>query len=588
MNKRKSVAQESYRPLQNKKCYLDFKTYRPSSHFLNDLRSLGATVEPFFGREIAYVITDRPDYKKASPAQKPNSVDSSGQTMSPPFSNGFLAESPSTSASPCPEVKMSFRMARGQYMLDHVVKPKSGPTDILELCHLWQIKVLFVKNVLMWIQQLKQNSLLPPLKAGKQEGSKGKTKTDAIQKLAAPFIKVEDTSCQYRPLCRSLKRWPDIEIERSLAAVAPPPNLQPDDDKWPIGTVVLKDWFQNCNAMNEHPKAKVAEEKKYNCEICGSSYTYLRKHLLSSSHQLFMQNPSNFATLGQLISTLPYSRPENQSLPLAPLTKLKASDSSAETATPSHPAGNHHGTKGKIESGFRVLLAVKENSNVTTQSAYCGNLSNVKHLRVVRQGVSKGPVNKALERARSIPVKRTRLSKSMSQSTSTATCYEPRKCRSEGCSISPEDYIVLPSVLTEDQNKENVLQSVLPDLVGPVQAADRHLVLSGPTAPVASKSPAQPGGLALQLVTQAHSETELDSSTIEYSWTDVASGFAVDSNSWGAHWNVWSDPDSSFQRWVSTAESSTLPDDTLNGTRQDQMQNQCEGCSFMSGTSSCF
>ncbi|KAH7962432.1 hypothetical protein HPB52_016064 [Rhipicephalus sanguineus] len=112
VSKKKTDGQRQFsRPLENKKFYFHFKNRRPPSQLSQDLTSLGARVEPFFGKDVSCVITDQQDLRSASTPPKPNSVDSSGPSTSPSVFTGVykplyrsLKQWPDVTAERCQQI----------------------------------------------------------------------------------------------------------------------------------------------------------------------------------------------------------------------------------------------------------------------------------------------------------------------------------------------------------------------------------------------------------------------------------------------------------------------------------------------------
>ncbi|KAH6939558.1 hypothetical protein HPB50_019513 [Hyalomma asiaticum] len=186
-SKKKTDGQrQSSRPLENKKFYFHFKNRRPPQQLTQDLTSLGARVEPFFGKDISCVITDQQDLRPASTPPKPNSVDSSGPSTSPSVFNV-----PSASTGRSGDPKSSLHSGRGQALVRKAMQNVSGSTDVLELCRQWQIEVCYIKSFLPWLQKLKEKAILENARHGK-ENAISKQIPEPPQKLVPPFIKIED------------------------------------------------------------------------------------------------------------------------------------------------------------------------------------------------------------------------------------------------------------------------------------------------------------------------------------------------------------------------------------------------------------
>ncbi|CAN7937255.1 unnamed protein product [Ixodes hexagonus] len=509
MNKQKSDAQARGKPFENYKFYLDFKGYRPHTQLVRDLKILGAVVEPFFGRDVNYVITDKPNCKNASASRKPNSVDSSGHTTSP-FSNECSHDLPCTS-----DAKVIPRIARGQAMVQRAVQP--GPTDILELCRQWRIKTIYIKDFLPCLQQMKQKTLLAAAKSGKENAAKTKPKSDVPQKLVPPFIKFEDSKCIYKPLFKSLKQWPHISTEQFPEPVPKTiavPAQEHATAAQTRGVLLTPDTAKTI--PNAAPKIKVTEQKKFNCEICSCSYLCLQKHLESDSHQHFMRNDSNFSMLSDLVSTLHRAAPS--CLP-GPLTEIHQGN------PPSADGGANNERGGKVLTP-RAMLSVKgEHSSIIVQSTYCGTLSSVKHLKVVRGLTEPSCIGKAAPE--SPKTSTTRKRPLLRSDTGPTAVHENgdnklKVCCSDPLNAEKEDHLVPPSHSTDVDGVEN---SLLANICVENSVTDGKVAVEG-------HSNLEEGvqiGSSRDLTGKPEHEIEIEQepSTMEYSWTDFASGFAV-------------------------------------------------------------
>lgn len=513
MNKRKRDPRAPFKPLENIKFFLDFKGYRPHDHLVRDLKNLGAVVEPFFGRDVSYVVTDKQDSKSDAARRKPNSVDSGGRTTSP-FANECSRDGPCTSASVSHDAKIMPRIARGQAMVQRAVRATSGPTDVLALCRQWKIKILYIKNFMPWLEKLKRKALLA--RPGKENAAKAKPRSNGSQKLVSPFIKFEDTKGVYRPFFKNLKHWPHLGVE--VLPEDPVPNTRVAPTQGHVtgartkGVVFMAD--AAVAVPNAAPTVKVTEKKKFHCEICSCHYHSLQTHLESQGHQQFMRNASNFSTLADLVSTL--SRSATLTCTPSPLTEV-------------HPWGIESSNASSNESGRKVpvsraMLSVKgERSGIIVQSSYCGSLSSVKYLKVVRGFTEPSSVANAtpVSPRASEPRKRPLFCSDMGPpSIPDNRDVKSKLFCSDPIPVEKEDHLVPPS-----HSADNVENSLLANMyvessaTGGRVAEEEHSTLVEHVEPGRSRHPAEKQVLVSQ-------DEPL---TMEYSWTDAASGFAVDS-----------------------------------------------------------
>lgn len=636
--------------------YLHFKSSRPHTQFVHDLTSLGAVVEPFFGKEITCVITDKQDQKTNCTPQQPNSVDSSGQSTSPSFSPGYSLGAPSTSASHPVDPRNILRTARGQALVQKAIRNGPVTSDVLELCRQWKIRVLYLKDFLPWLHQARHKARLKSVKSGKENSSKPKPKPDAPpQKLVAPFIKIEDVKGAFKPLYKNMKQWPDASedhhekaakranasaqkpstpahakeaataphLEGESAAALPlkgaanaphawgggdatAPHLKGETasalrlrDEAAVAPVLKGDTAAACRLMGEasnfsrqtgkravvphlkeetayapYPmrgavtstrlkrepptvshlqdkpatsarqhepptashlkgvplrldtakattRVKITEQKKLNCEICSCSYTSLEKHMESKTHRSFMANPKNYTPLRKVIAALPCDLFVHAMHPLSEFNNqdwTAPSTSGICSSRESLPAGS----SSKRPRSPQVMLSVKkERSDAVMQSAFKGTLSAVRHLKVVRRepgtelcetvsGVSKTSSQK--KRSASFPEleaeRRKRALASVRRGDLFSNC---------------DDYV--PPSFSSDNNRPG--GGLLPSVYNP-----------------AGCTPSKSVGDLSHCVSAPADKVTSDASTVEYSWTDAASGLVPDYDASQMHCSGGLDADS--------------------------------------------
>lgn len=610
-SRKKDGARQPYKPLENMKIYLHFKSARPHTQFVQDLTSLGAVVEPFFGKEITCVITDKQDQKTNCTPQQPNSVDSSGQSTSPSFSPGYSLGGPSTSASHSVDPKSILRTARGQALVQKAIRNAPGTSDVLELCRQWKIRVLYLKEFLPWLQQARHKARLKSAKCGKENSSKPKPKPDSPpQKLVAPFIKIEDVECAFKPLYKNMKQWPDPSEDQEKAAkraktpaqkpstplhateaataphlgepAAAPHLTEAADASHPRGpaatTPHLKKETANTPHLNERTapisyrkeevaiattpclgkgevaastcrkeesatasqlkgkaatssqqqnkpstashlkgvplrldtaktmtRVKITEQKKSNCEICSCSYTSLEKHMETKTHRSFMANPENYASLRQVIATLPGDLFVH---PTHPLSEFNNQDwSTPSTSGISSNRGSlPTGSGSKRPRSPQVMLSVKkERSGAVMQSAFKGTLSAVRHLKVVRRELGTELREAASETSKTLSDRKRRAT--FSELDAERRKHAQASVRRGDLFTNCNDYV--PPSFSSDNNRPG--GSLLPSVYNPAECAPQKSV----------------GDLSY-CVGASTDKVVSDVSTAEYSWTDAMSGFVPD------------------------------------------------------------
>ncbi|KAM7283564.1 uncharacterized protein ISCGN_000671 [Ixodes scapularis] len=138
-NNRSFFARGHGESLENRKFYLCFEARRPriEAQIVEELRHLGAVVEPFFGRDISYVITDMLGRTTAS--------------RGTPVSDGILSDASSSNE------RRRTQPARGKTIIRKATQV--APDSIWELCRQWKIKILYISDFFPWLRQLKRSLL---------------------------------------------------------------------------------------------------------------------------------------------------------------------------------------------------------------------------------------------------------------------------------------------------------------------------------------------------------------------------------------------------------------------------------------------
>lgn len=561
VSKKKTDGQRYSRPLENKKFYLHFKNRRSPSQLSQDLTSLGGRVEPFFGKDVSCVITDQQDLRPASTPPKPNSVDSSGPSTSPSVFAG-----PSTSAARSGDLNSSRHTGRGQALVQKAMQNASGSTDVLELCRQWQIEVCYIKSFLPWLQKLKEKALLESARHGK-ENAKTKQKSDFPQKIVPPFIKIEDKQCVFKPLYRSLKQWPDITAQRCQQSApkhkesarvpkesapvprepAPLPKEPAPLPKEPVADSHLKGVPLRPGTSKAASRVKVTQQKKLNCEICGCSYICLQKHLESEKHQKFMQNDNNFSIVSDIIAALPCALPNRLAHPLSEINGQVWSMAGPAFPSTSGDEENVLGlTAGRPWSSPPQAPSVRKgHPGVVKQSGFSGTISALRHLKVTRK--KSVPTAENPEEASTAGSSRLRKRPATFSDFETEAVVKDARmflCCSDSCNKKEE--CVPPSFSSEPNGTANNL------LVG------LNIVGGHPGC-----TPVKSAGNFDHNMSEVFDKVSefSDSSTMEYSWTDVVSGVVPEPTPSRRQCDEASDPDSddSFLQFVSRAIAQEQP-----------------------------
>ncbi|XP_044150323.1 LOW QUALITY PROTEIN: protein DBF4 homolog A [Bufo gargarizans] len=286
----------THKPFAGRVFYLDIASRLVAEKLEKDIKELGGTVEGFLSKEISFLITSKKEakctkslrYQCSLPSPEPASGSSSAR---PSAYRGHVQDGGSRKK---PEKE---DVSRGKSLLKKVIKEQEilPKNSILANALNWGVRILHLDEAKIYIDQKKRS-----LQQGKQpEQADAPTKTVAkrparrkvkAQKLKIPFIKVEDSSCQYRPLYLVLPLFRSFQSPASK-------NCRPADKK-PAAAQKRTETKQNLNKTwhgqeegnISHNKLKEQKKRGY-CECCLQKYDDLEAHLLSPQHKNYAQGP---------------------------------------------------------------------------------------------------------------------------------------------------------------------------------------------------------------------------------------------------------------------------------------------------------
>ena len=150
-------------------------------------------------------------------------------------------------------------------------KARTGSSSVEEIGKRWNIPIYDYRTILSGCQLHQKNN------------EKHNIKPSQVQKLKAPFIKVEDRSRRYRPVFAKMKTVPFIDFNA-------------ETPKSPFET-----WY-NENVCASR-KGDILLPRT--CELCQGTYSDLDKHLMSARHTAAANEDSLFAGIDSLIARGP-------------------------------------------------------------------------------------------------------------------------------------------------------------------------------------------------------------------------------------------------------------------------------------------
>ncbi|KAM4027723.1 protein DBF4 homolog A [Anomaloglossus baeobatrachus] len=286
------------KPFTGKVFYLDITSRVVAEKLEKDIKELGGTVEGFLSKEISCLITSKKEAKCAKSLKYQCSM------PSPEPASGSSSARPSGHRGDCrdggkkPEKK---DVSRGKSLLKKVINEQEiiSKNSILASALNWGVRILHLDEAKTYIDQ-KKRLLLPVEKKEKSEFltkylEKRVVRRNAkAQKLKGPFLKLEDSSCQYRPIFLVL---PFFRSFQSSCKQCRPVAKKPVASKKPVaaqkGTKTKQNLNKTWHGQNEgNITPKLDEPKKHGyCECCLQKYEDLRAHLASQKHKNYSLGP---------------------------------------------------------------------------------------------------------------------------------------------------------------------------------------------------------------------------------------------------------------------------------------------------------
>ncbi|XP_026865272.2 LOW QUALITY PROTEIN: protein DBF4 homolog A [Electrophorus electricus] len=295
-------------PLTGRIFYLDLPCNKRSLTLESDIKSLGGTVEKFFSKEIRYLVSGKPEARHVQRLAQDSPVPSPDSGLSSPLP-GSKRDSlgpRGSSLGPADTVLVS----RGKTLVEKVVKEQERfhINRILASAYEWGVKILYVDDVISYVD--KKKSKLPKMstvnhtakKAAKLETSEGFQKCRA-GRISRPFVKVEDSSRQYRPIYLPMPNMPMCNLKS--AAPCCPFLVEETCKDSHRGKVKERGSCVDRRARGRRERRRGHEDRRKGgyCECCMVKYEGLKAHLQSEQHLAFSKS-EEYLVVDKVISGL--------------------------------------------------------------------------------------------------------------------------------------------------------------------------------------------------------------------------------------------------------------------------------------------
>ncbi|XP_018422364.1 PREDICTED: protein DBF4 homolog A [Nanorana parkeri] len=283
------------KPLTGRVFYLDIPSKLICEKLEKDIKELGGTVEGFLSKEISYLITSKKEAKCTKPLKYSCSLSSpepaqnaESSSARPGSHRGGIQEGGSSKKPEKDDV------SRGKSLLKKVIKGQEilQKNSILANAWNWGVRILHVDEAKIYIEQKKRlfQQAKQPEAASKPVVKQPVRRKAKAQKLKSPYIKVEDSSCQYRPLYLVLPCFRSFQSPPSKPCQSVEKKAATANKATETKQGLNKTWHGQDGGNNSQCKMREQKKRGY-CECCLQKYDDLEAHLVSQPHKNFSQGP---------------------------------------------------------------------------------------------------------------------------------------------------------------------------------------------------------------------------------------------------------------------------------------------------------
>ncbi|KAM4600815.1 protein DBF4 homolog A [Polymixia lowei] len=299
----------SVKPFVGKVFYLDLPSSKQAEALENDIKQLGGTVEKFFSKEIKYLVSNKREARYVERLKHHSAVpgSDSGQSSPHPGSNQHQPGSNRDRLKAPSQVQTdSVVTSRGKSLVERVVKEQERiqMNKTLSKALEWGVKVLYLGDVMTYIDKRKKKNVtnqcvVPsvPVKTSAKAESKGRPGLAKFKdkRIAAPFVKVEDSSRHYRPVYLAMPKMPEMNLK--TASPCSPFSVEDKDHPG------KKHGGHSEERGHGRSKRKGDKKRVGFCECCMLQYDNIIKHVQSERHMAFSRS-DEYHVLDRLVSTL--------------------------------------------------------------------------------------------------------------------------------------------------------------------------------------------------------------------------------------------------------------------------------------------
>lgn len=296
-----------YKALENKVFYFDFKNTSTAAWLEKEIRKLGGRVEYFFGKEVQYLITDKPQMKDAVPPCSPFSNPGPSPFSRPDTSQSMRDAAPTHSEwaySDQWKKPQSSQRSRASKMMEMASVTKSqGSCDVWSRAKERGTTIKTVDNFVAWLTTVHKKLGTKMSRDSLKEAPKNPSR-----KLRGVYMKVEDTGKKYKPqVLDDAQSWQTIDasaltddspfntekrrITRKLANQQTKPTT--------VRGILKKEVSV---AKKKSGKGMIRKRGGGKCEGCNVRFENLETHLSGDQHLKYAKKDKHFEAIDQMIS----------------------------------------------------------------------------------------------------------------------------------------------------------------------------------------------------------------------------------------------------------------------------------------------
>jgi len=295
-----------YKALENKVFYFDFKNTGTAAWLEKEIRKLGGRVEYFFGKDVHYLITDKPQTRDSLP---PSPFSTAGPS---PFSR------PDTSQSRCeagPSVgpsewayseqwkkpTQSSQRSRASKMMEMASVTKSqGSCDMFARAKERGTAIKTVEQITSWLHTVHKKLGTKMSRDSLKEPAKNPSR-----KLRGQYMKIEDSSRKYKPqVLEDTASWQVMDLN-TLSDDSPFNTKQRAArkavEKPSTIMSILKKEVKDAKMKSKRPLV-LRRKGGGKCEGCNVRFEDLESHLAGDQHGKYAKKDKHFEQIDQLIS----------------------------------------------------------------------------------------------------------------------------------------------------------------------------------------------------------------------------------------------------------------------------------------------